>query len=65
MKVFVNDQAVETQAATITELLGQLGISPRGVAIANAGKLIPRAQWDTAEVTENASLVVIKAACGG
>ena len=64
MTVYVNGNAVETDAANIAALHGELGL-PDMVAIALGNSVVPRAEWAGRLLAEGDRLVVIKMACGG
>lgn len=65
MKIKVNNKPVETEAATLKELAEQLGLPEKGVAAAVDNKMIPRDGWGECAIAEGASVVVIRASCGG
>lgn len=65
MKVLINNQTKEVKAATVQELHAELGLPQKGVAIAIANKMVPRAEWESTSLQENDNIVVIKAAFGG
>ena len=66
MKVFVNNKETELiHGNTVADLAEQLSLPEHGVAIAVQNHMIPRSEWSTNELQEGASLVIIKAACGG
>ena len=41
MQVFLNNEALQTEAATVSELSEQLSLPAMGVALAVDGKLVP------------------------
>lgn len=65
MIVTVNQQEVDTQATSLQELAQALGLPAQGVAIAIDNRMIPRAEWERTPLREGASIIIIKAACGG
>lgn len=65
MKVQVNNKEVETHSTTLLQLTLELDLPVRGIAVAVNNRMVPRTQWEEFLLTENDSLVVIKAACGG
>lgn len=65
MLVTINNQSKEVKAVTVQELHAELGLPEKGVAIAIANKMIPRAEWENTSLKENDNIVVIKAAFGG
>lgn len=65
MQVIINNKSAEVKATTVQELHAELGLPEKGVAIAIANKMVPRAEWSNTQLKENDSIVVIKAAFGG
>lgn len=65
MQVFVNNKAVQTEATSLSGLIGQLGLPASGVAVAVSNKLVPRTGWEKFALAEGAQVTVVKAACGG
>ena len=65
MQVFLNNEALQTEAATVSELSDQLSLPAMGVALAVDGKLVQKASWADTPLHEGARLTVIKAVCGG
>lgn len=65
MKLKVNSKEMHTNATTVKGLLEEMGLPPVGVAVAIDNKMLPRLEWDNYRLSENLSVVIIKAACGG
>ncbi len=65
MKVLINNKEVETAAVTLLQLTEELSLPAQGIAIAVNNRMIPRAEWADYALPESASVVIIKAACGG
>jgi len=65
MKVSVNSKEVDTDAATLAQLIEELSLPAQGIAVAVDNCMVPRAQWPTYVLREFLSIVIIKAACGG
>lgn len=65
MKLTINNQPTETQAQNLQELASELHLPAKGVAVAVANKMVPRANWEQTPLVEGAVIVIIKAACGG
>lgn len=65
--VSVNGQARPLRAATVAELLDELGLGtrPRGVAVALDGEVVPREQWDDRELGAGARVEIVTATQGG
>jgi sulfur carrier protein len=66
MKVFINDKPQDTSAQTVAELVKELGLHEQSaIAIAIGEQVIPRSSWATFALTENVTLLIIRAAQGG
>ena len=65
MKVLLNNKEVETTAINLFQLTLELKLPDKGVAVAVAGEVIPRSEWEVFALYESASIVVIKGVCGG
>jgi sulfur carrier protein len=64
----VNGEPMELEkGATVTAVLGQLGVDPegRGIAVAVDGEVIPRGEWPAREVAADARVEVLTATQGG
>lgn len=65
MKLSVNSRDVETQAATLLQLIEELSLPAQGIAVAIDNQLVPRTEWADTSLSEGLAIVIIKAACGG
>ena len=65
MRIQVNNNPVDTTADTVQALSLELKLPLTGVAVAVDNKMVRRADWPTTILHEGASVVIIKAACGG
>ncbi|MCI5743098.1 sulfur carrier protein ThiS [Phocaeicola faecicola] len=65
MKVLVNNKETELNGSTVADLVRELALPEKGVAIALQNRIVPRTQWEQQPLQEGDSLVIIKAACGG
>ena len=66
--IVLNGRACELPPpATPAEALEELGLEPRarGVAVAVDGEVVPRAEWDSRELSEGARVEVLSAMQGG
>lgn len=61
----VNSQEVETEVQTLQEFSQELELASNGIAIAVNNRMIPRAEWESFTLSENDSIIIIKAVCGG
>jgi sulfur carrier protein len=66
MIVMVNGTRREVaEEATVAKLIEELSASPRGVAVAIDGEVVPRAQWAATPVPDGARVEVVAAIQGG
>jgi sulfur carrier protein len=67
MIVLNGEQAEVAGGETLVAVLQRLGVSPerRGVAVAVDGEVVPRAQWPSFELPEQARVEVLSAMQGG
>ena len=65
MNIQVNGKPTETDAMTLAALAQEMGLPEKGVAMAVANQMIQRQDWAATALSENDSVIIIKAACGG
>ena len=65
MILILNGQPYDTAAGTVAQLLNEKGIAAEGTAVAVAEQVVPRSQWDTATLSEGASVEILTAVQGG
>ncbi|MDK8795826.1 sulfur carrier protein ThiS [Corynebacterium sp. MSK044] len=66
MKLTVNNEAVTTEATTVKGLLEELlGKVPAGTAVAVDGDVVPKSQWETHSLSEDARVDILTAVQGG
>lgn len=68
MKVELNGESVDLGArATVAEAVERAGADPggRGVAVAVAGEVVPKAEWSEFVLSEGESVEVVHAVQGG
>lgn len=65
MQLIINKKNTESAAQTVQELVTELGLPDRGVAVAIDNKMVPRAGWADTILHENDNITIIKAAFGG
>ena len=65
MKIFINNKETETTANVLSDVVAGMNLPERGVAVAVNQKMIQREEWGSTPVTEDANILIIKAACGG
>jgi sulfur carrier protein len=65
MKIQLNGEIIETNSQTVAELLRETDAPDSGVAVAQNGAVVRRAEWQSAEVKENDEIEIIRAVQGG
>ena len=65
MIVKINRKPTETSASNLEELAGELSLPNAGVAMALNSKMVQRSEWADTPLSEDAEIIIIKAACGG
>jgi sulfur carrier protein len=66
--ILLNGERVEVAAGdTIAAALAHLGVAerPRGIAVAVDGEVVPRSDWETFALDEDARVEVVTAIQGG
>jgi len=62
----VNGELVDlARGTTVATLVDQWCLSPRGVAVAVNGEVVPRSTWELAEVAPGDAVEIVSAAAGG
>lgn len=67
MKVFVNNQTIETEDGTaLFSILQQQGIAAqKGIAVAVNNAVVPRSAWEKSVLHPNDKITIIRATQGG
>ena len=65
MKVIVNGKAVETKSQNMAELISELQLPQRGVAVGVDKRMVPQSEWANKNLEDDMDITIIKAACGG
>ncbi len=65
MRITVNNKETETAAQNLAELAAELSLPEKGVAMAIGTQMVQRAEWAATPLCDGASIIIIKAACGG
>ncbi|MFR9649978.1 MAG: sulfur carrier protein ThiS [Rikenellaceae bacterium] len=65
MKIIFNGEQTDINSTHISELLEELSIESKGIAIGLNSRVIPRTQWSTQQVVEGDQIVVVSAVFGG
>lgn len=65
MRLLVNDEPVEVgESITVEQLLANLGMPDKGIAVAVDWAVVPRSQWHL-ELADGAKVEVLTAVQGG
>jgi sulfur carrier protein len=65
LRIFVNGEATETNAATLAELVAQCGFAEAGVATALNGNFVPRHARKTTPLTGDDQVEIVSPRQGG
>jgi len=63
--VIVNGIDIDSDALTIRELIDELDIEPRGIAVAVDTEVVRRSQWDETILSRQSRVEILTAAAGG
>lgn len=63
--IVVNNVDTKTECTNVAALAQELQLPERGVALAVNNKVLPRAEWESTELSEGDQITIIKAAFGG
>lgn len=64
MNITINGEATSTQAATVEELVREIGAPEAGTAVAVDGEVVPRSKWSDV-ISDGASVDILTAVQGG
>lgn len=64
MNITLNGAATTTEAATVEELVAEVGAPADGTAVAIDGEVVPRSQW-TRKLVDGCAADVLTAVQGG
>ena len=66
MQLVINGEKVQTEAANVGELLRErLGEVPAGTAVAVNGEVVPKSEWESAQLEDGAQVDILTAVQGG
>ncbi|MFI3282099.1 MAG: sulfur carrier protein ThiS [Rikenellaceae bacterium] len=65
MNIILNNQSHEVNSSTIQDLILEMSLETKGVAIALNNKVIPKANWDATPINEGDKIVIVSAVFGG
>jgi sulfur carrier protein len=64
--IYVNNSSIEVRLnTTVSEILSQLDILSKGIAIAINENIILKGEWNSTVVNSNDNILIIKATQGG
>ncbi len=61
----VNGAERSWSGGSVVDLVADLGLSGRGIAVAIGGEVVARSLWESTAVTEGAVVEIVTAAAGG
>lgn len=64
MNITLNGEATTTEAATVEELVAEVGAPSDGTAVAIDGEVVPRSQW-ASKLVDGCAADVLTAVQGG
>ena len=65
MELEINQEVKSVQSANLEELLSELDIPAKGIAIAVEQQVVPKTNWKSTLLKENQKIIIIKATQGG
>jgi sulfur carrier protein len=65
MKLFLNGQKHEVEAATVTDLVRQLDLVPEAILIEHNGTALLRSEWENTSLADDDRLEVLQVTAGG
>lgn len=65
MKITLNSKETDVCASTIQDLVKELGMPEKGIAVALSRQMVPREKWDSTKLDDGADIIIVKAVCGG
>lgn len=66
MQLVINGEKVQSEAANVGELLRErLGEVPAGTAVAVNGEVVPKSEWESAQLEDGAQVDILTAVQGG
>lgn len=66
MQLVINGEKIQSEAANVGELLRErLGEVPAGTAVAVNGEVVPKSEWESAQLEDGAQVDILTAVQGG
>lgn len=63
--LIINGETVQTDAATLTALIDEMGLTGKRYAVEYDGSLVPKSQHTDFQLTEGMRLEIVQAVGGG
>ncbi|RMH51961.1 MAG: sulfur carrier protein ThiS [Zetaproteobacteria bacterium] len=64
-KILLNGEEREVGARTLQQLVGELGLRPRMIAIERNLAVVPRSRWEETELAEGDRIEIVQMIGGG
>ncbi|SBS27289.1 Sulfur carrier protein ThiS [Marinomonas aquimarina] len=65
MQLYVNDEPVQSEHSTLTELLNSIVSAEQRVAVAVNQQVVPRSQWSECLLKDNDRIDIFESIAGG
>lgn len=65
MNITVNNQKQAVESENLTQLIDELAIETKGIAIALNNKVVARTDWDKTTLSDNDQIIIVSAVFGG
>jgi len=65
MSIFINDEQQPVKSATVFELLQEIGVEQKGIALALNEEVISKHKWINTTLKENDKVLIFTATAGG
>lgn len=65
MKILLNGGDLDVKASNLSELVAELSLPDKGIAVAVSKKMVPKSDWERYPLKDGDDIIVIKAVCGG
>lgn len=65
MNITVNNKKQVVESENLTQLIDELAIETKGIAIALNNKVVPRSDWDSTTLSHDDQIIIVSAVFGG
>lgn len=65
MNIYLNGELIQTRAALLSELIEELSLTGKRIAVEMDGQLVPKTRHAATTLSENVSIEIIQAVGGG